>query len=221
MSQDTSSVRLSRLHRIMRHLAENRTTSRETLMIAAGCNSLRTLQNDLSFLRDEFMADIAYSRKRGRYEIRSTGTFWANIAATYAEIYALAIGLQFSSTFLCLREASYTVWKKVGFFMPRQAQEKGNALRERIDVESSTHQNGKENTFRALLSALLEEGQLNIEIEEGRTGTRCFFVPEKLRIQCSIQQVEGICEDGTPLTVEFDSLKVISSDTRDTRYSYI
>ena len=214
MAQDTSSVRLSRLHRIMHHLAENRTTSREALMTVAGCNSLRTLQNDLSFLRDEFMADIAYSRKRGRYEIRSTGTFWANIAATYAEIYALAIGLQFSSTFSCLREASAAVWKKVGFFMPRQVLEKGNTLRSRIDVESSTRQNGRENTFQALLNALSEEGPLNIEIEGGRRGTRHTLTPEKLRIQCSVQQVEGVCEDGSPLTVEFDSLKVLSSDTR-------
>lgn len=97
----------------MRYLVEHGAIGVEALMSIAGCNNIRTLQNDLSLLRDEFMVDISFSRKRGRYEMRNAGRFLIDIGASQIELDALAVGLRLSGAIPYFKEASSSIWVNI------------------------------------------------------------------------------------------------------------
>ncbi|MDL2263888.1 hypothetical protein LJC31_04460 [Synergistaceae bacterium OttesenSCG-928-I11] len=123
-------------------------------MSIAGCNNIRTLQNDLSLLRDEFMVDISFSRKRGRYEMRNAGTFLIDIGASQIELDALAVGLRLSGAIPYFKEASNSIWAKISIFIPTPLLLRSNLIYRNLNVENHDPTQLSGESLRSVLDEL-------------------------------------------------------------------
>lgn len=185
MSRDISSVRLARLNKLMRCFVENGSLSRKFIEEHVGYNSTRTLQNDLCFLRDEYMVEVAYSKKLERYEMSSAGNFFIYIGTSSLEADALVLGLKIVSSLLpYLCEPASSLWKKLSFFLPKDVSARGRTLSDKI-LFSISFAAADKDAFCVLLDALSEGKDVDIFDEP--------FMPEILNFYKNSWYVSGFC----------------------------
>lgn len=136
MPKDMSSVRYTRLLKVIALLQSRRQVSRSELEAVgeypiketSGYYQNRTLQNDLDFLRD-LGAVITYDHRRKLYILDEDGSLIVNIKITKNEIEALSAGLKMTSHFLpYLKLSAHELWKKLGTYIPQEAFERGKDL---------------------------------------------------------------------------------------------
>ena len=77
MPRDISSIRLSRLNRLMMLFHRYPRLSREDILEGVGYASGRTFERDAEFLRDEYGVEISYSRETRLYSLCSRGNLIA------------------------------------------------------------------------------------------------------------------------------------------------
>ncbi len=75
MPKSTSSVRISRLNRLLITLQNKPGLSRKELLDEVEYTSPRTLERDMRFLREEFGVRIAFLRSKGEYYLEDAGQF--------------------------------------------------------------------------------------------------------------------------------------------------
>ena len=185
MSRDISSVRLARLHRLMRCFVENGSLSRKFIEETVGYNSTRTLQNDLCFLRDEYMVEVSYSKKLERYEMSNAGTFFIYIGVSSGEVDALVLGLKMVSCLLPhLCEPASALRKKLSFFFPQCVSARGDVISEKIMLCMSSAAADKD-VFIALTNALCEGKSVEIFDKP--------FLPHSFSFCKNSWSVKGLC----------------------------
>ena len=127
MPKDISSVRYTRLMKIIALLQSKRSVTRQELEEVGeypikdnitGYYQNRTLQNDLDFLRD-LGAVITYDKRLKRYTLDHDGSLIVNIQLTKPEIEVLCAGLKMAAHFLPhLNSNAEDVWKKLSNYIP-------------------------------------------------------------------------------------------------------
>lgn len=137
MPKDMSSVRYSRLLKIIALFQSKKKVSRKELELIGEYNvknnveeyhQNRTLQNDLDFLRDQG-ADIEYNKKEKLYVLKNDEAFIINIKVTKCEIEALSAGLKMVSHFLpYLTSEAHSLWEKLGIYVPNNLTKIGDTL---------------------------------------------------------------------------------------------
>lgn len=75
MPKSTSSVRIARLNRLLTALRDKPGIGRDELISGVEYTSSRTLERDLSFLREAFNVRIVYLRSQGGYCLEDAGQF--------------------------------------------------------------------------------------------------------------------------------------------------
>jgi predicted DNA-binding transcriptional regulator YafY len=99
------------------------------LMDRIGYSNPRTLERDLSFLRDEYAVDIIYDRSTRQYIFNGRGKFLVSTTLTEREVTAMAAGLRMAAHFLPhLQEPSRDLWSKIKGVLPEGLPEKGEKL---------------------------------------------------------------------------------------------
>ena len=78
MSKSISSARIKRLNLLLRTLEMKPNISRAELINECGYRSGRTLEDDLSFLKNSFGAKIRYSRSSKSYIFEGAGNYVLN-----------------------------------------------------------------------------------------------------------------------------------------------
>lgn len=137
MPKDMSSVRYSRLLKIIALFQSKKKVSRKELELIGEYNvknnvekyhQNRTLQNDLDFLRDQG-AEIEYNRQEKLYVLKNDEAFIINIKVTKCEIEALSAGLKMVSHFLPhLNSEAHSLWEKLGIYVPHNLAKIGDTL---------------------------------------------------------------------------------------------
>ena len=137
MPKDMSSVRYSRLLKIIALFQSKKKVSRKELELIGEYNvknnvekyhQNRTLQNDLDFLRDQG-AEIEYNRQEKLYVLKNDEAFIINIKITKSEIEALSAGLKMVSHFLPhLNSEAHSLWEKLGIYVPHNLTKIGDTL---------------------------------------------------------------------------------------------
>lgn len=137
MPKDMSSVRYSRLLKIIALFQSKKKVSRKELELIGEYNvknnvekyhQNRTLQNDLNFLRDQG-AEIEYNRQEKLYVLKNDEAFIINIKITKSEIEALSAGLKMVSHFLPhLNSEAHSLWEKLGIYVPHNLAKIGDTL---------------------------------------------------------------------------------------------
>ena len=137
MPKDMSSVRYSRLLKIIALFQSKKKVSRKELELIGEYNiknnveeyhQNRTLQNDLDFLRDQG-ADIEYNKKEKLYVLKNDEAFIINIKVTKCEIEALSAGLKMVSHFLPhLNSEAHSLWEKLRIYVPHNLTKIGDTL---------------------------------------------------------------------------------------------
>ncbi len=129
MPRDISSVRLSRLNRLMMLFHRYPRLSREDVLAGVGYASGRTFERDAEFLRDEYGVEISYSRETRLYSLCSRGTFILNFTMGEREVLALSAGLRMAEHFLPhLREEVSELWSKLKALLPEDLARQGDEL---------------------------------------------------------------------------------------------
>ena len=129
MPRDVSSVRLSRLNRLMMLFYRYPRVSREDILRGVGYAAGRTFERDAEFLRDEYGVEIAYSRETRLYTLCSRGTFILNCTMGEKEVLALSAGLCMAGHFLPhLREEAAELWSKLKALLPEELAQQGDEL---------------------------------------------------------------------------------------------
>ncbi|MDL2263890.1 WYL domain-containing protein [Synergistaceae bacterium OttesenSCG-928-I11] len=89
----------------------------------------RTLEKDLEYLRDTYMAEVVFNRKIKKYELKDAGVFLLNLEASKREVQALAAGLRMSAHFLPhLKKHADSLWEKLKIHIPSDLAEWGEDL---------------------------------------------------------------------------------------------
>lgn len=100
MGIELGAIRISSLNRLMHYfLSYGRGTSRE-LLNSLGYSSLRMLQRDISYLRNECSVDIMYDFSRQLYICRNSGHFILYFSFAREEAVLLAVSLSIASGIL-------------------------------------------------------------------------------------------------------------------------
>ena len=103
--------------------------TRDELYRTGSYSSLRTLQNDLRYLRETWGAVISYDPKACRYILEESGSFIINLKITRKEAEALTCGLKTASHFLPhLKDPAKTLWKKIDAYIPRDISRESSHL---------------------------------------------------------------------------------------------
>jgi predicted DNA-binding transcriptional regulator YafY len=176
----------------MLHLYEHKTATKGILMDIAGVTSQRTLQNDLAFLRDGYMAEIIYSKKRSHYELHSSGNFLIDINATNREIDVLVFGLEIISCIIPhLRESASILWKKLSPFFPQRLSRRGENISKKIHVSIPSAKISARD-FNALVNALCEGNDVELIFNETERSGK-IISPQTLCFGCIKCYIEGFC----------------------------
>jgi len=129
MPRDLSSIRIARLNDLVQELAIHGSLSRKELMARLEYTQGRTLERDLTYLRDQYGVEIDYDRHRRAYRLSGTGRFVAVFELTEREVTALAAGLGMASHFLPhLQEECESLWGKIRFRLPKGLSDHGERL---------------------------------------------------------------------------------------------
>ncbi len=129
MPKDMTSVRHDRLSRIMALLQSRLIVSHDMLWATGEYKSERTLQNDLSYLRGTYGADIHYNFSERMYVLKHAGVFHINLKVTKEEVEALTAGLKMAAHFLPhLEKSSDSLWEKLGGYIPQEIVAWGSEL---------------------------------------------------------------------------------------------
>jgi predicted DNA-binding transcriptional regulator YafY len=127
MGKDLSSIRISRLNRLMQFFFTNRrgTTDRilDELGYRNGTNTrrgaVRALQRDLEYLRNEFQVEVGFDRSKKFYVLRGTGQYLLNLGLSESEVRSLAAGLALVRRHLPdLALDAERIWRKVAEILP-------------------------------------------------------------------------------------------------------
>ena len=120
MPKDMTSFRHDRLSKIMALLQSRVVVSHDMLWTVGEYESIRTLQNDLAYLRGAYGADIRYDFRQKMYVLKHAGTFHVNLKVTKDEIEALTAGLKMAAHFLPhLKKGADSLWEKLGGYIPQ------------------------------------------------------------------------------------------------------
>ena len=129
MAKDLTSIRYGRLLDIMRLLESSSYVTHEQLYSTGEYSCLRTLQNDLRYLRETWGAEIRYDPKRRVYVLEHPGNFIVNLKITRHEAEVLTSGLKMASHFLPhLKEAARSLWRKIDTYIPRDISRESSHL---------------------------------------------------------------------------------------------
>ncbi len=129
MPRETSSVRLSRLNKLMRALYSKPFISGKELLPSLGYASRRTFERDLSFLREEYGTEIIYDASKQAYTLKGRGSFILNCTLSEQEVLGLVAGLQMAGHFLPhLSREMNSLWGKIKGSLPQNLAECGEEL---------------------------------------------------------------------------------------------
>jgi len=129
MPRDLSSIRIARLNDLVQELSIHGWLPRKELMARLEYTHGRTLERDLTYLRDQYGVEIEYDRHRKAYCLRGTGRFVAVFELTEREVTALAAGLGMASHFLPhLQDECESLWGKIRFRLPAGLSDHGERL---------------------------------------------------------------------------------------------
>ncbi|WP_352425675.1 helix-turn-helix transcriptional regulator [Aminomonas paucivorans] len=129
MSRDLSSVRLARLHELMRLFHETPRPSRRHLLQRLGYQCDRTLERDLKLLREEFDAQIEYDPRYRTYSMKGRGRFLLRAELNDREVTLLAAGLGMAAHFLPhLARDGEVLWNKLKGLLPENLAAQGERL---------------------------------------------------------------------------------------------
>jgi predicted DNA-binding transcriptional regulator YafY len=129
LARDVSSVRLSRLNRLMLLFYQHARLSRKEIFREVGYASGRTFERDVEFLRDEYGVEIVYSRASRQYSMCSRGTFILNCTLDEREALALSAGLSMARHFLPhLGGTAGGLWGKLKALLPEELAQQGDEL---------------------------------------------------------------------------------------------
>ncbi len=79
MPKDVSSIRITRLIRLIDIFNQNKSVTRAYLMETLDYKHLRTLERDFSYLRSEFLMEIVYDKKYKTYRLTESAQFLCNV----------------------------------------------------------------------------------------------------------------------------------------------
>ena len=162
MPKDMTSVRHDRLSRIMALLQSRLIVSHDMLWATGEYKSERTLQNDLSYLRGTYGADIHYKFSERMYVLKHAGVFHINLKVTKEEVEALTAGLKMAAHFLPhLEKSSDSLWGKLGGYIPQEIVAWGSELGNSMAMATPLAPVRRE-VFAALLEAKHKRSAINI-----------------------------------------------------------
>lgn len=122
MPREVSSFRIRRLKNLLLLLRARGEQGVETDTLLRQCeySSRRLLQDDIRMLREEFGAEIVFSRKYPpRYRLTYEGDFLLLLTLTDRDVVTLVAGLGMASHFLPhTREACQALWSKMQRLLP-------------------------------------------------------------------------------------------------------
>ncbi|MBQ9564132.1 MAG: WYL domain-containing protein [Synergistaceae bacterium] len=162
MPKDMTSVRHDRLSKVMAFLQSRVAVSHDALFSVGEYHSERTLQNDLSYLRGTYGADIHYDFREKRYVLKHAGNFYINLKVTKEEVEALTSGLKMAGHFLPhLEKGADSLWEKLGSYIPREIVEWGAELGDSTVMATPVAPVRRE-VFATLLEAKHKKSAVNI-----------------------------------------------------------
>ena len=129
MPQDLSSIRLRRLNNLMLALASGDPASKQRLMRDLEYTQSRTFERDISFLRDEYAAEIAFDRKKKGYLLKGKGRFLLTLDLSERDVTALSAGLRMAAHFLPhLEKDCGRLWNTLRTAIPETLAQQGDAI---------------------------------------------------------------------------------------------
>ncbi|MCF4150953.1 WYL domain-containing protein [Dethiosulfovibrio sp. F2B] len=157
MPKEIGSNRIKRLNSIMEKLCSRTVLPGKDIRETAESVSARTLQRDLSYLRNEFGADILYDPSSDSYSLKNRGTFVLQIRLRESQIQGLAAGIKMASHFLPhMEEDLKDLWAKMASILPPDLVRKGETLG-LASVVSTPVSSMDPRTFHLLIKAIQEE----------------------------------------------------------------
>ena len=166
MSREVTSFRIRRLKRLLLFLRKRgeRGATREEVLRACEYVNARTFQADLRLLRDEYRAEIHFTRTRsGRYCLRSEGDFLLPLALNERDVVALVAGLGMAAHFLPhMKENCEALWEKMQAILPEASVEFGRWLAGAATMATPVSGMSPD-VFEALLDALRRRVMVEME----------------------------------------------------------
>ena len=166
MPKAISSLRIRRLITLLTFLRKHGEQGAEVGTILSHCEytNCRALQDDIRMLRDEYRADIVFSRVQPcRYCLKSEGDFLLSLSLNEKDIIALVAGLGMTAHFLPSMETNCkALWKKIQEILPEVSVNFGRWLAGTVMMATPVS-NMKAEVFDACLNALRQK--MSIEVD--------------------------------------------------------
>ena len=110
-------------------LASGDPASKQRLMRDLEYTQSRTFERDISFLRDEYAAEIAFDRKKKGYILKGKGRFLLTLDLSERDVTALSAGLRMAAHFLPhLEKDCGRLWNTLRTAIPETLAQQGDAL---------------------------------------------------------------------------------------------
>ena len=119
MASDQTSIRISRLNRLMRYFLSNQEVPRLALLEYMNYSSVRTLQRDLSYLRTQNSVIISYDFSKQTYKCSDPGNFVLRFKLCAGEVVMLVTGIDLTKRFFPENASAVrSLWNKMRIFVP-------------------------------------------------------------------------------------------------------
>ena len=165
MARELSSIRIARLKKLLLLLHRRRGQGVEAEEILRECEyaSRRTLQADLQMLREEYGAEIEFTRTQPcRYCLKSEGDFLLPLALDERDVLSLTAGLGMAAHFLPhIQENCHALWRKMQAILPEKSVEFGRWLAKAAVVATPVSAMDA-GVFEALLDAIYQKTMVEI-----------------------------------------------------------
>ena len=117
MPKDLGSIRIARLNRLMYTLLSKDEVSRDELMRRMSYTSVRMLQRDIAYLRNEYSVNVFYDFCHKTYKCLDSGHFVLFFKLNSEETAALLIGLALTAFALPeMARSTASLWERLKIF---------------------------------------------------------------------------------------------------------
>ena len=154
MARAMTSSRLERLLDLVK-LLQSRVRISHSELYKKRYNNIRTMQNDLKYLREEFRLKLDYDFQAKQYVLGDGGDLWLPLRIRWREAEALSVGLVMAAHFLPhLAHDAEAVAEKLRNCVPPQMANGGEDLAHRALAETAPAAPVEPSAFSAVVEAM-------------------------------------------------------------------